>query len=89
MKIKSKGKALPITIILEKQEEIDQLYALLNYNEIFLAIDADRNDWNKIYNFLEKRKTTSYDHWHMRLTELYLKRTKLPISYDPHAGLFL
>lgn len=54
-----------IHITLETQEEIDQLYAMLNYVPIIDALDIRNNDWYALREILSK--TDKYLHWHNNL----------------------
>ena len=64
----------PITITLETQEEINQLFAMLNFGSIGRAIKDDSNGWGKLYKELHNCKTSDYQRWHDRLLAEYHKR---------------
>jgi hypothetical protein len=55
-----------VHIILETQEEIDQLFAILNCIPIAEAIEAEDNDWNELREILPH--SNKYCHWHNRLS---------------------
>lgn len=60
-----------IHIILKKQEEIDQLFAMLNYAPIVKALDMHNNDWYSLKKFLPR--TSDYLKWHDTLCKQYRK----------------
>lgn len=70
MKIETKEqiKVSPVIITLETQEEIDQLYAIINYVSIGEnVLKMDDNDWGKIHEELEARVSSGYIQWHKML----------------------
>lgn len=56
-------KQLYITI--ETQEEIDQLFAMLNYVPVIEALNIESSDWVDLREKLPKSE--NYTHWHRRL----------------------
>lgn len=69
MKVKTCEKISPVEIILETQEEIDQLYAILNYTPIMNAIGNDSPDWFKVRNALANQRSENYTTWHNKLRD--------------------
>jgi len=67
MKIERVKKLEPITITLETQKEIDQLFAILNYSSIAQAIELPHNDWNNLRRELSSCKTSGYERWHKNI----------------------
>ncbi len=55
----------PVKIVLQTQEEIDQLYALLNYEPIMAAIEDD--NWLSVCEVLLKQRSNDYLKWHEKL----------------------
>ena len=65
----------PVKIVLQTQEEIDQLYALLDFGPIKAAIaDDDDNGWLLVREALMKQRSNDYLKWHERLSPV-LKRS--------------
>lgn len=60
-----------VVITLETQEEIDQLFAVLNFSPIrdTLTDSHGKRSWEPLKEFL---KTRDCDHWHTRLRERIL-----------------
>jgi hypothetical protein len=56
-----------VHIILETQEEIDQLFAMLNCIPIAEAIETEDNDWNGLKEILPH--SNNCIHWHKRLSD--------------------
>ncbi len=67
MKIKSVKQTNPLSITLETQEEIDQLFAILNFSPIASAINLEKNNWGDLRNELNSCKTSDYNIWHDKL----------------------
>lgn len=57
-----------VHITLETQEEINQLFAILNFIPISSAIDLENNDWLTVK---EQLKATDYFQWHANLNSAY------------------
>jgi hypothetical protein len=57
-----------VVITLKTQQEIDQLFAVLNFRPIRNALTdiRGRQPWEPLKKFL---KTRDYSHWHARLEE--------------------
>lgn len=56
-----------VHIVLETQEEIDQLFAILNHTPIGRAIKIRTNSWENLRQNLPK--TENYQQWHVRLCD--------------------
>jgi len=56
-------------ITLETQEEIDSLYAILNYTLISNALDLSSEPWVRIYDKLSHFKTNGYQLFHEKLRQ--------------------
>ena len=60
----------PVKITLDTQEEIDQLYALLDYSPIRTALNINKGSgWDDLHNYLAdfKFKSEDYKKWESRL----------------------
>ena len=57
----------PVKIVLQTQEEIDQLYALLNFGSIMAAIEDD-DGWLLVREVLMKQRSNDYLKWQERLS---------------------
>lgn len=63
----------PVVITLTSEEEVTQLYAVLNYTSIFDVLDSGIcRDWNKLRTFLSDRRG-DYTPWHNKLRERFKK----------------
>jgi cell division protein FtsX len=54
-----------VHITLETQEEINQLFAMLNYTPIVDALNMHNNDWHRLKQILDSND--GYLDWHARL----------------------
>ena len=54
-----------IKLILQTQEEVDQLYAILNYAPIMAVIENDT--WLSTRAALQKHRSTRFLKWHKKL----------------------
>jgi hypothetical protein len=59
----------PIKIVLQTQEEVDQLYTLLNYIPIMAALEDD-DGWLLVREVLMKQKSNDYLKWHEKLSRV-------------------
>lgn len=58
----------PVKIVLQTQEEIDQLYALLDYGPIKAAMEDD--GWLFVREVLMKQRSNDYLKWHEKLSHV-------------------
>lgn len=69
---KNHTKTLPkhqqVTIILETQKEIDQLYAMINFIPIIDAVDLRNSDWISMRESLSP--SPIYHDWHRKLGDM-------------------
>jgi len=72
MKIVEETRIQPIQITLEYQEEIDQLYALLNFVPVARVLEEGTGEWKKLQGCLRDRQTNS-NHWHTRFCQMKLR----------------
>jgi len=69
MQIKVIKKVEPVEITLETQEEIDLLYAILNFTPLSDALNLRETDsvWVKLYTKLIDVRSPSYENYHKKL----------------------
>jgi len=73
MRIKEEKKIFKsIQITLEYQEEVDQLYALLNFSPVEDVLAEGTGEWRKLLNFLRNKQLSS-NHWHTRFCQMRLR----------------
>ncbi len=57
----------PVRITLETQDEVDRLFAILNFAPIEEAVDLNEDNWDFLYSELKKYKTDCYLKYHSKL----------------------
>jgi len=68
MEMKALTEWVPIQITLTTEEEITQLYAVLNYSSIFDIINSGVCDWGELCRFLDDHRGDCTK-WHNKLLE--------------------
>lgn len=65
-----KAPILPVTIVLETQEEINQLFAVLNFVPVSRTT-LNSDNWRQLYTKLDLQKDSDYIKYHNRLDKSY------------------
>jgi len=69
LKITTEPSVNPVVITLETQEEIDQMYALLNFAPVLDIMRDMDQEWYKVYKFLHEVSTEDYHKFFNMLNE--------------------
>jgi len=57
----------PVQITLETQEEVNELFAVLNHTAISRVLQKRNKNWYHLWSFLHESKITEYGALHMEL----------------------
>jgi len=84
MKTSMDKQARVMTIVLEGQDEIDQLFTIMNFKPI-RYIRGQGGERLGLWTFLEKHKSSNYKRWHKDLKKIIVNnKNKLNNHADNH-----
>ena len=70
MKVKTINQFTPVQITLETQEEVNQLFAVLNFNPVAEAIKSEGHVWQELREHLYAIQN-GYSQWHKKLLDKF------------------